>query len=600
MTYKSKSNLTQGQIANIKIRNKNSIGVVIDEVEEPIFRCEEALGEDSYFNATQIGLAKFISNYYCSNLGIAYSLFVPLSGKSDTSPLNIDSINIQNILSPKQNLALSFIQNHQKTLLFGDTGSGKTEIYINIILETIKSGKNVIFLMPEISLTPQMENRLRNIFGDLVCIWHSKISKAKKAKYLQHINDFKIIAGARSALFLPIENIGLIIVDEEHDDAYKSNSNPKYNARDLSIYLSMKNNIKLVLGSATPSVVSYYNFNKNNEIFRLKGRHFDSKKSVIFEDSITQITPNLINKIKTTLDKKKQIIIFVPIRANFKTLLCKNCGKSIKCKNCSISMSFHSKQNALVCHYCGYMSAIVKNCPYCNSADFSALNIGTQEIAKELNEIFLDAKIAVFDRDEIKTDKKLKTTLNEFNNQKIDILVGTQMLSKGHDYHNVYLSVILGIDNLLNSNDFRAIEKSISLFYQIAGRCARKDDGEVFVQTLNKHFFQNFINDYEDFLKFELQNRIDFYPPYRKLALISSGHKNDKIALEIIESCKKIVESHKNIEIVGLNRAPIERINGIWRYFMLLRSKSPKELLECVHFLKDKQVSIDIDPLQLL
>lgn len=600
MTYKSKSNLIQGQIANIKIKNKSSIGVVIDEVEEPIFRCEEALGEDSYFNTTQIGLAKFISNYYCSNLGIAYSLFVPLSDKSETLPLNLDSINIQNILSPKQNLALSFIQNHQKTLLFGDTGSGKTEVYINIILEAIKNGKNIIFLMPEISLTPQMENRLRNIFGDLVCIWHSKISKAKKAKYLQHINDFKIIAGARSALFLPIKNIGLIIVDEEHDDAYKSNSNPKYNARDLSIYLSMKNNIKLVLGSATPSVVSYYNFNKNNEIFRLKGRHFDSKKSVIFEDSITQITPNLINKIKTTLDKKKQIIIFVPIRANFKTLLCKNCGKSVKCKNCSISMSFHSKQNALVCHYCGYMSAIVKNCPYCNSADFSALNIGTQEIAKELNEIFIDAKIAVFDRDEIKTDKKLKTTLNEFNNQKIDILVGTQMLSKGHDYHNVYLSVILGIDNLLNSNDFRAIEKSISLFYQIAGRCARKDDGEVFVQTLNKHFFQNFINDYEDFLKFELQNRIDFYPPYRKLALISSGHKNDKIALEIIESCKKIVESHKNIEIVGLNRAPIERINGIWRYFMLLRSKSPKELLECVHFLKDKQVSIDIDPLQLL
>lgn len=600
LTYKSRISLEEGQVVTITIRKKSAVGVIIKEQEKPDFECQEALKVESCFNKMQMELATFISNYYCCNIGIALGVFTPLGVITQLPPMDINNINIQNSLSSKQNLALSFIQNHQKTLLFGDTGSGKTEVYIHIILETIKKGKNVIFLMPEISLTPQMERRLRSIFGDLICIWHSKITRKKKNEILANIANFRIIVGARSALFLPIDNIGLIIVDEEHDDAYKSTKNPKYNARDCCIYLSIKNNIKLVLGSATPSVITYYNFRKNNDIFRLKGRHFESKKSITFEDSTSQITQNLIDKIVFTLDKKKQIIIFVPIRANFKTLLCKYCGKSIKCKNCSISMSFHAKQNALVCHYCGYTCPIFKTCPYCEGCEFIALNIGTQEIAKELRNIFTSARIEVFDRDEIKTDTKLKSILNDFNNQKIDILVGTQMLSKGHDYHNVHLAAILGIDNLLHSNDYRAMERAMSLFYQIAGRCGRKDDGEVFIQTMNKDFFEKFGGDYEDFLRFELQNRIDFYPPYRKLALISSENKNDKLALDIIESCKKIVKSHKNIEIVGLNRAPIERINGVWRYFMLLRAISPKELLECVYLLKDKNVNIDIDPVQLL
>lgn len=204
-----------------------------------------------YFNDIQVALAKFISNYYCANLGLCFGQFVPLEYKDDVKiDENFQSILLKNTLNHSQNLALDFIKNHKKTLLFGDTGSGKTEIYINMILETIKNNKNVLFLMPEISLTPQMEKRLKNIFGNLVCIWHSKITKKNKNQYLEKLHQYKIIAGARSALFLPLQNLGLIIVDEEHDDAYKSNISPKYNARDLSIYLSIKHNIKLILGSA--------------------------------------------------------------------------------------------------------------------------------------------------------------------------------------------------------------------------------------------------------------------------------------------------------------------------------------------------------------
>ncbi len=576
--------------------------MVTSEVTKPSFECLEAESTSLYFNQYQIILANFIATYYCANLGVVYSIFSPFdeSCKHNVDSNAIDSIVLPYTLTKQQNLALDFIKNHQSSLLFGDTGSGKTEIYINAILDTIKEGKNAIFLIPEISLTPQIEQRMRDVFGDLVCVWHSKISKSKKKTLLSRIQTFKVIVGARSSLFLPIENIGLIIVDEEHDDSYKSNTNPRYNARDCSIYLGVKCGIKVILGSATPSASSYYHFSRDNRIFRLKGRYFDSKKVWTFEDSPTKITPNLLQKISNVLEKKKQIIIFVPIRANFKTILCMNCGSSIKCKNCSISMSFHSNKNALICHYCGWSMPLPKKCPSCSNGEFIALKMGTQEITKELKAVFSKAKIEIFDRDEITTDSKLKRILNDFNNQKIDILVGTQMISKGHDYHNVYLVVILGIDNLLSSNDFRAYERAVSLVYQVAGRCARKDDGEVFIQTLNKEFFMRFGKDYEDFLIYELQHRVDFYPPFRRLALICTQSKNDKIARNILESCKKIVESCKSIEIVGVSKAPIERIKGNWRYFMLLKAKSPKELLSCLHLLKNEPIIIDIDPIQLL
>lgn len=599
---------------------------MIKEITKPEFECKIASKIGQFFTQTQGILANFIANYYVCNIGVAFSLFTPHKDssadsniKNSLSKLDLEStkttsdfidskldskklalLSTPNKLNKKQQAAIEFINNHSKTLLFGDTGSGKTEIYINMILKTIQNNKNVIFLMPEISLTPQMESRLKSVFGDLVCIWHSKISKAKKKEILANIHNFKIFIGARSALFLPIENIGLIIVDEEHDEAYKSNSSPRYNASHCCIYLANKQNIKLILGSATPSLNSYYNFKQNDEVFRLKGRYFDSKKTIIFDKSMESLSPSLVEKIRTTLQKNKQIIIFVPIRANFKTLFCINCGNSVKCKNCSINLSFHSKKNALICHYCGFSMPLLKSCPNCHNNEFGTLKIGTQEIAKKLSEIFSDKKIAIFDRDEVSTDNKLKKILNDFNNSKIDILVGTQMISKGHDYHNVALVAILGIDNLLNSGDFRSYERAISLFYQIAGRCGRKEDGEVFVQSLNKVFFKKFLNDYEDFLNFELEYRAGIYPPFVKFALIISQNKNDNKAKEILQNCKKIVESFKNIEIVGLNQAPIERINGLWRYFLLIRSKNKKNLLECLHLLKNRQVIIDIDPLQIL
>ncbi len=523
-----------------------------------------------------------------------------LPNNAPNSKLSAQSKFTPPTLSPKQQSALDFILSHDKTLLFGDTGSGKTEIYINAIYETLKQGKNTLFLMPEIALTPQMERRLKSVFGDLVCIWHSKVSKAKKERILANLHSIKIIAGARSALFLPLENFGLIIIDEEHDEAYKSTTNPRYNSRDLAIFLAKKQGIRLILGSATPSLNSYYNFAKENRIFRLKGGYFEGKKSIIFDSDLDNVPQSLLEKIATALKNQKQIIVFVPMRGNFKVLQCESCGSGVKCKHCSINMSLHSKQNALICHYCGYAEPFFDGrtkCKFCDSTAFKALKIGTQEVYKNLSTHFKDAKIAIFDRDEVKSDSRLRGILGDFNDGKIDILIGTQMISKGHDYHNVELVAILGIDSLLNSSDFRAYERATALLFQIAGRCGRKNDGEVFINTQNRAFFMRFLNDYEDFLRFELENRTNLYPPFVRLALICAQNKSEGKAKEILQNAKKIVEStRRNIEIIGLNKAPIERIGGLWRYFMLIRAKSAKELLTALSPIKDMGLIIDIDP----
>ena len=665
LEYESREILRENDIAKISVKNKSLLGIVLCEVEKPKFKCKEAIKSEFALSQSQVVLGHFVAKYYCVNVGVAFGIFTlggadspcnnlslekhsadlnAKNAESQNSPSlaegdkggglkaqNISSAKFSNndsthhltssaregeffsslrgilsapTLSPAQQKALNFILSRDKTLLFGDTGSGKTEIYINAICATLTQGKNVLFLMPEIALTPQMEKRLKRVFGDLVCIWHSKVSKAKKERILAHLDSIKIISGARSALFLPLTNLGLIIVDEEHDESYKNSTNPRYNARDLAIFLSQKQGIRLILGSATPSVTSYYHFSRQNCVFRLKGGYFEGKKHIIFDADLENIPQNLLDKIATALESKKQIIVFIPMRGNFKVLQCFECGSGVKCKHCSINMSLHSRKNALICHYCGYAEPFFygkTKCKICDSSDFKALKIGTQEIYKNLSAHFKSAKIAIFDRDEVRTDSHLRRVLSDFNDGKIDILIGTQMISKGHDYHNVELVAILGIDSLLNSSDFRANERATSLLFQIAGRTGRKNDGEVFINTQNSAFFRRFLNDYEDFLRFELENRVNLYPPFRKIALICAQNKDETKAKEILQNAKKIVESTRRIiEIVGLNKAPIERIGGLWRYFMLIRAKSAKELINALVPIRDMPLIIDIDPQQII
>lgn len=592
LTYQSEEQIENFTFVNVSLVNKKKLGCVIQKCEKPAFKTAqiEEILDKKYF-PYQVKLANFISQYYICEVSTALNLFLPYTN------LSVENTKFEQIptLSKMQENALNFIKSNKLSLLFGDTGSGKTEIYIKLINEVLNQNKQALFLMPEISLTPQIKQRLEKYFGSNIALWHSKITAKAKEQTLENLQNgkVKLIAGARSALFLPFSNLGLIIIDEEHDDSYKSSQTPRYNARDTAIMLGKILDIKVVLGSATPKLQSY----EKIPHFRLKGKFFQSQTNFIYENALNELSQNIINEI-SSLAQNKQAIIFMPTRGNFKYLICQECGYSVECPYCSVSMSLHKHKNLLKCHYCNFTQVLPKSCPKCNSVFMEAKRIGTSEVAEELRMIFPDKIIEKFDRDTIKTQKQLEKLLTKFNEQKIDILVGTQMLSKGHDYHEVALSVILGLDFMLYSSDFRAREKAISLAIQISGRSGRKNDGKVLLQSVNSDFFKKYMQNYENFL-IEERNYRQNYPPYKKLLRVLISHKNEKICQKITETCLTKISNLDDIEILTQGKANIEKIANKFRYHILLRSQNIKPLLIAGHLCKMANVVIDTDPIDI-
>ncbi|MBD5164821.1 primosomal protein N' [Helicobacter sp.] len=602
LTYVSQEALEIGTLVEIPLKEKQAQGVVLRECEKPEFECKEALPLGFKFSPLQCQVAEFIASYYCSSYALSFSLFTPFARDSIK---NFPSLNFTlKPLSTKQQQALEFINARQSSLLFGDTGSGKTEIYIHLLNQTLHKGKNALFLMPEISLTPQMEKRLKAVFGECLAFWHSKITSKAKKEILQNLKEGKvrILAGARSALFLPLEGLDLILIDEEHDDAYKSNSKPRYHARDVALYLAKIQGIKIVLGSATPLVTTYHKAKAQNAIFRLRGTYFETQKSYVFCPSSDVLDSSILSALEQNFCDSKQAIVFLPTRANFKHLLCQECGASIECPHCSVSLSLHKRDSSLKCHYCHFTQAAPNVCPQCGGA-LQSLRMGTQEFSEHLIRFLPNAKIACFDRDSITTQHKLKSTLEAFNQHKIDILVGTQMLSKGHDYHNVNLSVVLGLDYLLYSGDYRAREKALSLMFQLSGRSGRKENGKVLVQTLHQGFFEKFLGDYAGFIEEELAMRSPLYPPFVRLALVHFSQKNQEKSQQLMQQTLMLLQTKINaeslkVEIVGSGIAPIPRIAGKWRYVILLRSTKVKDLHQALLPLCEMTCEIDIDPIE--
>ena len=599
LTYSSMEDIKIGQKVSVPLQRRKKLldGVVVKKVEKPSFKCI-LISEILNFNYDKkmLDTAKFISQYYVSSLGEALSLYTPFNEKfTNKNILEEFSCNIE--LSNTQEKALEFLNQNKTALLFANTGSGKTEIYIKAIENILNQNKQAILLMPEISLTPQMQKRLETVFGTSVAIWHSKIQKKKKETILQGLQEgsIKIIAGARSCLFLPYENLGLIVVDEEHDDSYKADNKPRLNVKDISIYLGSKYDIQLVLGSATPSISSFAKI----PYIRIKETFFDTTKKIIYDEENLKLTNKIVNNIHTTLDKQKQVIVFLPTRANFKYQICADCSKSVECPFCSVSLSLHKYNKALMCHYCNYTQAIPTICPTCKTGTIKNYRLGTAEVKEQLRIMFPNRIIESFDRDSIKTDKILRKTLKDFNEQKIDILVGTQMLSKGHDYHNVTLAVILGIDSIFNMTSYKIREKALSLTLQIAGRSGRNGDGEVIIQTKNKEFFTEYIEqkDYEDFLKDELDCRADIYPPNIRLAKVVFSHSNGIIAKEKLDFYVQQVINQNDIELIGFKECAVFKIANKYRYEMLIRSKNIKKLLEFLHSIDSSIASIDMDTL---
>ena len=516
-------------------------------------------------------------------------------------------------LSEEQQEILKECRAREISLIFGATGSGKTEIYFHAINDCLQSGKQALFLMPEISLSPQMKARLDSAFPNLSDIWHSGRTKAQKKRILQNLQkgNLKIIAGARSALFLPYSNLGLIIIDEEHDQSYKSSTQPKYNARDLAMY-AKSFGIKVILGSATPSAKSYYLAQSASYLSHLKSRFYKSQQEIIYDTSQTMdITPLVLEHVMETLKNKKQVIIFVPLRANFKILLCLNCQEKIMCPNCSISLSVHNKSNAMICHYCNFTQKIPQVCPKCNMDLLSGFSIGTEEVKNRLQSALkehgIEANIGIFDRDYITTQNKLEKTLNALNAGELDILIGTQMIAKGHDYHNVALSVVLGIDFMLLAQSYRANEEAFSMMYQVAGRSGRKERGRIILQSRHDKFIASFFGDYRKVIDSELRAREGFYPPFARLALVSFIDKNDENAfdsanefMDLLSDMQHSDADARNIFIVGICKANVFKIKGKYCYQMLLRSYKNLALqrtLKKALLLFNKVCDVDIDPI---
>ena len=497
-------------------------------------------------------------------------------------------------LNDAQEIALAGIREQLKekdvVLLYGETSSGKTQIYIRLIEQMLLEGKQTLYLLPEIALTTQVVERLREHFGSQVGIYHSRFNDNERAEVWQKVlkGEYKMILGARSSIFLPFKELGLVIVDEEHESSYKQyDPAPRYHARDSAIYLAHLHKAKILLGSATPSLESYYNAKiKKYGLVTLKGRYGGVKSPLIEVVSIagetkqktmqSHFTSVLMNEIKGALSRKEQVILFQNRRGYTPFLLCTTCGFTPKCINCDVSLTFHKSSAKLHCHYCGYKQDVLTACPACGSTRIEQKGFGTEKIEDELQRLFEDAKIARMDLDSTRTRNSFQVLLNDFEEGKIDILVGTQMVAKGLDFGNVTTIGIISADSMLNYPDFRAFERSFQMLAQVSGRAGRRaKQGKVVIQaydTSHRIISQVIRNDYEEMFNTEILERRNFhYPPLYRLIQLDVKHKDlSKLAI-IAVSLGKLLRSQFGERILGPEAPMISRIRNYYIQTILIK-----------------------------
>lgn len=505
-------------------------------------------------------------------------------------------------------------------LLHGVTGSGKTNVYMNLIEEVIKQGKTAIFLVPEISLTPQIINRFTSYF-DKIAVLHSKLSESEKYDEWRKINEGKvnIVIGARSAIFAPLKNIGIIIVDEEHTSTYKQENIPRYSAIDIAKYRSKYHNCPLVLGSATPSIESYTRaIKKDYTLVEINERYNGMSPNIEiidmneeFKRTNDYFSKKLLNAIEETINKGEQVILFLNKRGYSGTITCKNCGETEKCPNCDISLTYHKTSNMLRCHYCGYARKKEEVCKHCHEK-LQEYGIGTEKVEEVLNNLIKNAKVIRMDIDSTTKKGAHEKIIKSFQNNEYNILLGTQMIAKGLDFENVTLVGVINADISLNFPDFRSSETTFSLLNQVAGRSGRGEKkGQVLIQTFNKdHYAIKYSknNDYKSFYQEELKIRSKLnYPPFCHLCLIKIISKDYKIASEISYKIGDYLKKQiKDETILGPSTANIFKMNNEYRFQIIIKYKDLKKIKKYLimlqeRFFNDRKVRLEIDfnPLKL-
>lgn len=605
---------------------------------------DEILDTEPLFTLEYLKLLEWVANYYFCDLPTVLKTALPQKffeknvknyrkPRKENAALQKNEENKEHKLSPEQQKVYEEIKhvNAQNSLLYGITGSGKTEIYFKLIEDTIKEGKNVLFMAPEIALVSQLTMRTIKRFGaDKVAIWHSSISEAEKYSVWQKLrrNEIKILFGARSAVFAPIKNLGLIIIDEEHDTSYKQTMpNPRYCAKHVAKELAKLHGAKIISGSATPDVESFWEAQNTNSLFELKNRYNNAQlpdvsivdmKSERIDGNPGIFSRTLINRTKETIERGEQVIFLINRRGFSTYTQCMECAQVLECKKCAIPLIYHSQTNSWRCHYCGYEVKHPK-CENCGSEELENFGTGSQRVEEIAKKIFEGMSVARLDSDSLNKKNEHIEILQKFQNGGINILIGTQMIAKGLDNPNVTLVGVINADLSFNLPDYRSSERGFSLLTQVAGRSGRGGHkGKVIFQTYNPQnlFLQKAKEqDYISFFEKEKELRQEYdYPPYSKIIriIISSKEefKAEHACLEItthLENYIKKLSLDERIIVLGPTPCVIGKIRGEWRYNILIKNKLEQKghdtvlgFLRKIILPNDIKMITDVDPSDIL
>ena len=528
----------------------------------------------------------------------------------ETSPVNA--------LSPIQQAAFDSILRSfgQKDvcLLHGVTSSGKTEIYIHLIQKALQAGKQVLYLLPEIALTAQITERLRRVFGSRLGVYHSKFPDAERVEIWQkQLSDtpYEVILGVRSSIFLPFKRLGLVIIDEEHETSYKQDPAPRYHARNAGIMLASMFAAKTLLGTATPSIETYYNAEQGKYgLAELTERHrqirlphielVDIKELARKKRMTAQFSPFLLQKIKEALDNKEQVILFQNRRGFAPMIECRTCGWVPKCKNCDVSLTYHKRLNQLTCHYCGYTYQVPEACPACGGTELANRGFGTEKIEDDIRLLFPDARVARMDLDTTRTRTAYEKIIADFEDGKTDILIGTQMVSKGLDFDKVSVVGILNADSMLNYPDFRSYERAFQLMAQVAGRAGRRDkQGLVVLQTKSPDLpliRQVLDNNYRQMYEDQLAERHLFrYPPFYRLIYVYLKHRKEDVLEQAASQTAVYLRNGLKERVLGPDKPPVARIQTLFIRKIVIKIEQQASMSKVKKYLTEVQQAITAD-----
>ncbi|MCR4651205.1 MAG: primosomal protein N' [Lachnospiraceae bacterium] len=652
-TYRIPEELREAIIPGTRVKvpfgkgNKLIEGYVIALTDEADYEDDRIKAIDSVVLTQNAGegklitLASFIRKRYGSTMIMALKTVLPVkktyrisnrkkpTGLAEALTEPVVSDNNEIILNTEQKSVLDDFTGEYKRgirgtyLIHGVTGSGKTEVYIEMVKLIVSQGKTAIVLIPEISLTYQTVRRFRKYFGDRVAFIHSGLAAGTRYEYCEMAKNGKldVIIGPRSALFTPFDNIGIIIIDEEHEGTYKSETSPKYHATEVADFLCGLHGASLVLGSATPSVISYYHalrgdyklytLSSRAKVSKLPSVHTVDLRNELKEGNRSVFSRKLLELMEDRLNKGEQIMLFINRRGYAGFVSCRACGHVMKCPHCDVSLSEHRSTNTLVCHYCGYEMPKPQKCPTCGSKYIMGFRAGTEQIETEVHKFFPKAVTLRMDGDTTKTKDSYDRILGAFDRHEADVLIGTQMIVKGHDFANVTLVGILAADLSLCSGDYRAGERTFQLITQAAGRAGRGDkEGEVVIQTYQPGHYsivhashQDYISFYEEELEYR---RLGNYPPARNIMAVLIMGKNEDSAFMLATGLGNMIRSRVGSDkVIGPGRAGIGKISDMYRFVMYIKDEETDRLSDYKDMMEawleehkgEELVSFDINPM---